>query len=70
MRRNLNDTVLLQENVFSQHAVYAAAERRGVHIGRRLAAMPALKEIAGDPVAPLHAPNPGTNFDHLTGPVR
>ena len=38
--------------------------------GASLATMPALKEIAGDLVADLHAPNLWTDFNHLTGPIR
>ncbi len=47
-----------------------AAERGRLHVGRRLAAGPALEEIAGDLVADLHARDAGADLDHLAGAVR
>src|ERR1700733_197787 len=70
MRRNFYDAVFFQEGVIGEHAVDAAAKRARMHIGRRLAALPALKEITGDAIAGLEAADAGPDLDHLAGAIR
>ena len=53
-----------------KHAVDAAAQRALVRVGCRLAATPALKEVAGDAIADLHPADARTDFDHFAGAVR
>ena len=68
MRGNFHDAVLFQHHIFRQHAVDAAAERRGVHVRARLAARPALEEMSRRRGRRLrHA---GPDFDHFAGAVR
>ena len=69
MRRNFDDAVLLQHGIFGEHAVDPAAERARLHVGRRLAARPALKEAAGNAVADLYPGDAGADLDHFAGAV-
>ena len=70
VRGDFHRALLLQHDVFRQHAVDAAAERGRLHVGRRLAARPALEEVAGDLVADLDAGDAGADLDHFAGAVR
>ena len=70
MRRNFYDAVFLEQGVFGEHAINAAAERAFVRVGPRLAAAPALKEISGNAIASLHPRHAWTDFDHFTSAVR
>jgi len=70
VRRNFYDAVFLEQGVFGEHAINAAAERAFVRVGRRLAAAPALKEIPGDAIANLHPRHAWTDFDRFAGAVR
>src|SRR5208283_224343 len=67
---NLDDAFFLQHHVFGEHAVDAAAERRGMRIRPRLAGRPALEETAGYLVAGLDARDAGADLDHFAGAVR
>src|SRR5271156_325313 len=67
---NFYDAVFFEQRVLRQHAVDAAAERAGMHVGGGFAARPALKEIGGDAVANLEAPHAGADLDHFAGAIR
>jgi hypothetical protein len=69
MGRDFHHAVLFEERVVGEHAVDAAAERAQVHVGRRLAAGPALEEVAGDAIAGFDAGDARTDFDHFAGAV-
>ena len=69
VRGDFHRALLLQHDVFRQHAVDGAAERGGLHVRRRLAAGPAREEIAGHLVADLHPRDAGADLDHLAGAV-
>ena len=49
VRRDFHRALLLQHDVFRQHAVDGAAERGRLHVGRRLAAGPALRRSCRRP---------------------
>ena len=70
MRWNFYSALLLEYDVFRQHAVDAASQRALVHVGCRRAATPALKEVAGNAIAHLHPRDARTDFDHFAGAVR
>src|SRR5262245_37116327 len=70
MGGDFHHALLLEHDVFGEHAVDGAAERTLLHVGRRLAAGPALEEVAGDLVANLDARDPRADLDHLAGAVR
>ncbi len=66
---NFHHAILLQYGVIGEHAVDAAAKGAGVDVRRRLAAGPALKEVAGDAIAGFHPGNAGPDLDHFSGAV-
>jgi len=69
MLGDFDDAVLLQHDVFGEHAVDGAAQRRCAGVRSHFAAGPALEEAAGHLVAGLDARDAGTNLDHLAGAV-
>ncbi len=69
MRGKFHHAFFLEHDIFGQHAVDAAAERRGMHMRTRFAARPALEETAGDLVANLHTANARSDFHDFAGAV-
>src|SRR5271155_1625727 len=70
MRGNLDCTFLFQDDIFREHAIDGAAERRhGGLLRVHLAARPALKKAPGYFVADLDAGDAGADFDYLAGAV-
>jgi hypothetical protein len=66
----LNDAVLFEDCVFSEHSIDAAAQRAGMRVSGRGAADPTLEKTSCHAITDSDAGYPGADFGYLPSAIR